>query len=164
MCSDLSRSVAIFCHKWRSSSISGPCSRVRWGWSGRSQADRCSVFCDGDFGSVCIRGEVSWDLLARRRMTHKCWRDYISDLAWERLGFCQNSWTRWLGRGKSGLPCYSRYARNLTNSKTRVKFFCYISQFHDWRILLITTITLRDAKYFSWVGIRMRWFEFENNI
>ncbi len=33
------------------------------------------------------------------------WRDYVSRLAWERLGVPLKSWRKWLGRGKSGHLC-----------------------------------------------------------
>ena len=34
-----------------------------------------------------------------------CWRDYVCQMAWEHHRIPQKSWMKWLGRGKSGLPC-----------------------------------------------------------
>ncbi|KAI3354190.1 hypothetical protein L3Q82_018725, partial [Scortum barcoo] len=46
------------------------------------------------------------------------WRDYVSWLAWERLGIpCKKSWRKYLGSGKSGYLCLDCYLRDLVPDK-----------------------------------------------
>lgn len=58
--------------------------------------------------SLSLSVEIFWRHPNRRRPQGRpitCWRDYISNLAWDLLGFPQENWRSWLGRRMSVQLC-----------------------------------------------------------
>ena len=59
------------------------------------------------------------------------WRVYVSRLPWERLRARRKCWIKWLGRGKSGLPCSGCCTRDQTDKQWTVDGWM------DWSMVII---------------------------